>query len=67
MNYQTKEVSNWLDKSGIVNSRREELIYNPGTWDDYEYKDEEDIDTSDIPELDENFWKKAQLVEPKTA
>ena len=25
MNCQTKEVSDWLDKSGIVNSRREDI------------------------------------------
>ena len=25
MNYQTKEISDWLDKSGIVNSRREDI------------------------------------------
>ena len=27
---------------------------------------EEDIDTSDIPELDENFWSKAQVVMPES-
>ncbi|MDJ0691213.1 MAG: BrnA antitoxin family protein [Xenococcaceae cyanobacterium MO_188.B32] len=27
---------------------------------------EEDIDTSDIPELDENFWSKAQVVIPES-
>lgn len=26
MNYQTKEISDWLDKSGIVNSRREDIL-----------------------------------------
>ena len=25
---------------------------------------DEDIDFSDIPELDESFWKRAELVEP---
>jgi len=25
---------------------------------------DEDIDTSDIPELDEHFWEKAKLVKP---
>lgn len=27
---------------------------------------EEEIDTSDIPELDEDFWNEAKLVIPKT-
>ena len=27
---------------------------------------DEDIDTSDIPELDENFWASAKIVHPKT-
>lgn len=27
---------------------------------------ESDIDTSDIPELDEHFWEKAQVVTPLT-
>lgn len=27
---------------------------------------DEDIDTSDIPELDERFWEKARLVMPRT-
>jgi uncharacterized protein (DUF4415 family) len=27
---------------------------------------DEDIDTSDIPELDEHFWEKAKLVKPIT-
>ncbi|MCO6388444.1 BrnA antitoxin family protein [Aliihoeflea sp. 40Bstr573] len=27
---------------------------------------DDQIDTSDIPELDENFWKNAKLVEPDT-
>ncbi len=27
---------------------------------------EEDIDTSDIPELDESFWEKAQVVMPES-
>ena len=27
---------------------------------------EEDIDTSDIPELDENFWSKAKVVMPES-
>ena len=27
---------------------------------------DEDIDTSDIPELDYTFWEKAKLVEPST-
>lgn len=26
---------------------------------------DEEIDTSDIPELDEEFWRKAELVEPE--
>ncbi|AWX94112.1 hypothetical protein DPM13_17475 [Paracoccus mutanolyticus] len=30
-----------------------------------EMKDE-DIDYSDIPELDEEFWRKARIVEPET-
>ena len=25
---------------------------------------DEDIDTTDIPELDEHFWKKAKLIKP---
>ena len=28
---------------------------------------DEDIDYSDIPELDESFWANAQLVEPDTS
>ncbi|OKH17122.1 BrnA antitoxin family protein [[Limnothrix rosea] IAM M-220] len=27
---------------------------------------DEDIDTSDIPELDQSFWENAKLVEPPT-
>ena len=29
--------------------------------------EDEDIDFSDIPELDESFWEKAEIVEPDLA
>lgn len=34
-------------------------------WERIDALSDEDIDYSDIPELDETFWKKAKLVVPK--
>jgi len=34
-------------------------------WDRLAEMEDEDIDTSDIPELDERFWEEAELVMPE--
>ena len=36
----------------------------PLTPDEIDAVEDEDIDFSDIPELDEEFWSRAELVEP---
>jgi uncharacterized protein (DUF4415 family) len=43
----------------------EELKQDRTDWKRLESMRDEDIDCSDIPELDETFWKNATLVQPK--
>ena len=38
----------------------------PLTFEELAKRPEEDIDTSDIPELDETFWAKAKVSPPRT-
>ena len=35
-------------------------------WEAFRNMRDEDIDLSDIPELDKNFWKNAKIVRPDT-
>ncbi|KAA3604706.1 MAG: 3-oxoacyl-ACP synthase [Calditrichaeota bacterium] len=55
-----------MKKKNIVKFKLEELPQSSKTdWKKVDSMTDSEIDLSEIPELDENFWKTAKVVEPK--
>ncbi len=56
-----------MKKKNIEKFKLEELPKNSRTdWKKVDSKTDSEIDLSEIPELDENFWKTAKVIEPKS-